>query len=172
MNPDDREPTERDRLYWQHRDCECGGMGLTRRWRRASGVKDHSVTFFCRCEAGRWVKARHEAGPPAAGRIPDLADYPWLWESCLTPPGARPVHNLRDIHGLSVPTGAPAAGSPAERAAPGMPAMDSLLGAFPRLAEIEGGRRRVHPAGPAVAEEGEREGRRRKSRGPGSTMPA
>jgi hypothetical protein len=178
MNPDDRELTERDRLFWQHRNCECGGMGLARRYRRAPGVVvGRSIILFCRCAAGRWVKARHEEGPPAAGRVPDLADYPWLWNSCLTPPGATPVHDLRDlpgvakwVEGLNAPARPKAPPEPVPALPAAVPAPPEEVPetpatiadaeevvfpriseerVFPRLADIQGGRRRVpHPIAP------------------------
>lgn len=88
---DDRPPdlSCRESAEAASRDCDdCGGRtGLASRYRRHSrGTADargHArpevVVFHCRCALGRWVKAAHARQPELSGRIPDLADHPFLW---------------------------------------------------------------------------------------------
>lgn len=66
---------------------DCGGQGLTLRYRRRSlGTADStgrtvapSITLYCLCPLGRHIERNHrETCPEIRRRLYDLADYPWL----------------------------------------------------------------------------------------------
>lgn len=82
-DPNSRESAERASL----RCPDCGGQGLTLRWRRLSvGQLDStgkplapSIVLYCTCPLGRWFERSHRASSPdVRKRIYDLAEHPWL----------------------------------------------------------------------------------------------
>jgi hypothetical protein len=95
--PDDRREAE-----LASRNCDdCGGVGVTHRWRRKSvgGVDSEGrpllpyILLYCRCPMGRWVEQRHrEDSPEIRRRLYDLDDHPWLWgEEYRDPPAPAEV---------------------------------------------------------------------------------
>lgn len=109
---DDREEAQR-----ASRDCaDCGGSGLATRWRHATlgrldaqgRPRSASVTFYCRCVMGRWIKRRHEFAKIAP--LADLGDFPRLHgETYRTPPlpGAAPAPSKAGLPADFVPERAP-----------------------------------------------------------------
>jgi hypothetical protein len=75
--------TEKDKARLEARnqsaDCpECGGEGLTTRWKMDENGREWSHGAYCHlCPMGRWVEERHRLDSPAVWRrIPDLVSFP------------------------------------------------------------------------------------------------
>lgn len=89
--PDDLTNAE---AWSRSRDCaDCRGMGLATRYRRNSAGKldaqgrpvAPSITLYCRCALGRWLKATHKRN--CILPFADLEENVFLWgEEYRTPP--------------------------------------------------------------------------------------
>jgi hypothetical protein len=81
--------TTRDGVMADSRDCRiCQGVGLVVRYRRRSLEmgKCPSITLYCTCSYGRWIKRTHaQESPDVRRRIYDLADHPWLSDDFTRP---------------------------------------------------------------------------------------
>jgi hypothetical protein len=128
-----RPPGERDRdsVRAECRQCaECGGEGLTSRagWRRYPLNDDGSrrdpaghwvtVSCYCPCNAGRWIKAQHAGDESLRGRIIDLTERPDLAKNPRTipreylPPPSQPPKPKPKPAPQFVPSPEPLSASP------------------------------------------------------------
>lgn len=140
----------RDEAHALSRGCpECGGDGIAVRFRRRSlgdlrpGGRPvlPSVTLWCVCPMGRWVRQAHLAGPAesreASRGFLDLADHPWLQGDSAAPYHRPPT---RAELGEDAPPPPDVFGGETEPPA--------MWAAFRRYAAALASRRRVAPSGP------------------------
>jgi hypothetical protein len=154
----DTDPATREGAERLSRGCpDCGGMGLTTRYRHAGVGQprpdgrplDPTITLYCTCSMGRWIERTHrEKDPEVRRRIADLAEHrslrlgPVSWcrepdNAHRYPPGAwdydRARPSGRVLAAISKGQGQP--GGAAARRRDTLPHLDHPT---PSVAEVDG----------------------------------
>jgi hypothetical protein len=98
---DGHDPNSREAAERASKGCDdCGGAGLTVRWRHKSAAPGvpPTITLYCRCPMGRWIERDHrERHPDVRRRVHDLADYPWLWGEEYRTPQLDPAYRPPEV---------------------------------------------------------------------------